>query len=76
MEFTLKKNVSFELIKAKLRKIPCGVIYVPLQIIEGREGNRFIRDNIPCSSLADAVNLPCARSHANASKLGAVLVDQ
>ena len=33
---------------------------------EGAEeggGNRHIRDNNPCSSLADAVNLPCARSH-------------
>ena len=29
-----------------------------------------------CNSLADAVNLPCARSHSNALKLDAVLVDQ
>ena len=42
---------------------------------EGREGEPS-RDNIPCNSLADAANLPCARSHSNALKLDAVLVDQ
>ena len=39
-----------------------------------REGTVTICDNIPCSSLA-CVNLPCARSHSNASKLDAVVVD-
>ena len=40
-----------------------------------REGEPS-RDNIPCNSLADAVNLPCTRSHSNARKLDAVSVDQ
>ena len=34
------------------------------------------RDNNPCNSLADVVNLLCARSHSNARKLDALLVDQ
>ena len=40
------------------------------------EGRGPSRDNIPCNSLADAVNLPCGRSHSNAGKLDAVLVYQ
>ena len=32
--------------------------------------------NIPCNSLAVAMNVPCATSHSNASKLDAVFVDQ
>ena len=57
------------------------IFFVLLQISifvfggERREGEPS-RDNIPCNSLADAVNLPCARSHSNALKLDAVLVDQ
>ena len=37
----------------------------------GRRGG-----NIPCNSLAVAMNVPCATSHSNASKLDAVFVDQ
>ena len=40
-----------------------------------RRRGRKVR-NIPCNSLAVAMNLPCATSHSNASKLDAVLVDQ
>ena len=40
----------------------------------GEGGGR--REDIPCNSLLDAVNLPCATSHSNASKLDAMFVDQ
>ena len=67
---------------------PLWVIHVQLQNFllgegVGGERNRHIRDIIPCNSLADAVNseanavnLPCTRSHSKASKLDAVLVKQ
>ena len=42
---------------------------------ERREGRRR-GGNIPCNSLAVAMNVPCATSHSNASKLDAVFVDQ
>ena len=43
---------------------------------EERRGGRRRVDNIPCNSWLDAVNLPCATSHSNASKLDAMFVDQ
>ena len=43
---------------------------------EERRGGRRRGGNIPCNSLAVALNLPCATSHSNASKLDAVFVDQ
>ena len=43
---------------------------------EGGEKRRRRRGNIPCNSLAVAMNVPCATSHSNASKLDAVFVDQ
>ena len=44
---------------------------------EGGEKRRGRRGgNIPCNSLAVAMNVPCATSHSNASKLDAVFVDQ
>ena len=65
----------FEFINAVMVKSPAGHFFVITDIVffwggeggrggrEGEgEGNRHTRDNIPCSSLADAVNLPCARS--------------
>ena len=42
---------------------------------EGR-GGRERGGNIPCNSLAVAMNVPCATSHSNASKLDAVFVVQ
>ena len=43
---------------------------------EGRRGRRRRGRNIPCNSWAVAMNLPCATSHSNASKLDAMFVDQ
>ena len=43
---------------------------------EERRGGRRRGWNIPCNSLAVAMNVPCATSHSNASKLDAVFVDQ
>ena len=43
----------------------------------GREGGGRRRGgNIPCNSFAVAMNVPCATSHSNASKLDAMFVDQ
>ena len=43
---------------------------------EERRGGRRRGGNLPCNSLAVAMNVPCATSHSNASKLDAVFVDQ
>ena len=43
---------------------------------EESRGGRRRGGNIPCNSLAVAVNVPCATSQPNASKLDAVFVDQ